>query len=330
MDDLDGIPRGGHEPDPIAAFMQLLKDLGLRIEKLERMAPQRSMSISGPDGEGIRVDSTGIQAVGTSGNTVTYIQTSDGAFVTLDPDSVPVARFGPLISAPGNYGGEIWDATNSVWVQLLVSGGVAWGGISGKPATFPPSTHTHGGGDITSAVANAVNATNAGTAAMANGSSRAFNNAVAGTTFFAVWVGNDANNLLGKNTSSRKYKRNVRGYSVDPAAVLKLRPVIFDRKPAVLPAVTAEGEPAIGPEQHLPGARNEYGLIAEEVHEHLPEIVLMYDSGDGQGPQIDGVRYDLLALALLDVVKDQQQQITRIEDRTAALESAVRALGGTL
>lgn len=329
MDDLDGIPRGGHEPDPIAAFLKILTQLGIRVGTLERMAPQRSMSISGPDGEGIRVDSTGIQAVGTSGKTVTYIQTSDGAFVTLDPDAIPVARFGPLLSAPGKYGGEIWDAVNGVWVQLLISGGVAWGGISGKPA-WAANSSTIAGSFISGSVTSATNATNATTAAMANGSSRAFNNAVAGTSFFAVWVGNDANNLLGKNTSSRRYKQNVRNYQVDPVAVLRLRPVIFDRKPAILPAVTADGEPAIGPEQHLPGARDEYGLIAEEVHEHLPEIVLKYDAGDGAGPQIDGVRYDLLALALLDVAKDQQEQITKLEDRTAALESAVRALGGTL
>lgn len=33
-----------------------------------------------------------------------------------------------------------------------------WAGITGKPSTYPPSTHTHGGGDITSAVASATNA----------------------------------------------------------------------------------------------------------------------------------------------------------------------------
>jgi len=35
-----------------------------------------------------------------------------------------------------------------------------WTGISGKPSTYPPSSHTHGGGDITSAVANADYAAN--------------------------------------------------------------------------------------------------------------------------------------------------------------------------
>ncbi|WP_104088040.1 tail fiber domain-containing protein [Arthrobacter sp. GMC3] len=328
MDDLDGIPRGTREPDPVVAFMNLLKELGLRIGKLERAAPQLSMSITGPVG-GIRVDATGIQAIGTSGKTVTYIQTSDGAFVTLDVTERPVARFGPLLSAPGKYGGEIWDATNNVWVQLLVSGGVSWLGISGKPGWAASNTSIDGG-YISGTVATASNSANAGTAAMANGSSRAFNNPVAGTSFVAVWVGNDANNLLGKNTSSRRYKENIRDYSVEAAAVLQLRSVIFDRKPSMLPAVTPEGGPAVGPVQRLRGAKDEYGLIAEEVHKYLPEIISWHDAGDGKGPQIDGIRYDLLGVALLDVVKDLQVQITNNSDDIAALKVAFRAMGGTL
>lgn len=34
---------------------------------------------------------------------------------------------------------------------------VPWNNVSGKPSTFPPSSHTHSGSDITSAVANASN-----------------------------------------------------------------------------------------------------------------------------------------------------------------------------
>lgn len=329
MDDLDGVPRDSREPNPATVLMRLFSELGLRVGKLERAAPQRAMSITGPSGEGIRMDSTGLRAVNTAGNTVTYIETATGAFVTLDATGQKVARFGALTSAPGRYGGEIWDSTNQVWVQLLVSGGVSWAGISGKPGWAGSNTSIDGG-YIGGTVANAANAANAGTAAMANGSSRAFNNTVAGTSFVAVWVGNDANNLLGKNTSSRRYKENIRDYSVEAAAVLKLRSVIFDRKPSMLPAVTPEGEPAIGPVQRLPGAKDEYGLIAEEVHDHLPEIISWHDSGDGKGLQIDGIRYDLLGVALLDVVKDLQSQITNQSDDIAALQAAVRALGGTL
>lgn len=44
---------------------------------------------------------------------------------------------------------------------------VPWANISSKPSTFPPSSHTHPGGDITSPVANADYAANAGYATSA-------------------------------------------------------------------------------------------------------------------------------------------------------------------
>lgn len=43
-------------------------------------------------------------------------------------------------------------------VRVGYSDGAPWAGISGKPSTYPPESHTHGGGDITSAVASANNA----------------------------------------------------------------------------------------------------------------------------------------------------------------------------
>jgi hypothetical protein len=65
------------------------------------------------------------------------------------------------------------------------------------------------------------------------------------------------------------------------------------------------------------GAKNEYGLIAEEVSTVLPEIVTLY------GGEIDGVRYDLLGVALLPIVQAQAAQIE-------ALTVAVRELGGNV
>lgn len=109
------------------------------------------------------------------------------------------------------------------------------------------------------------------------------------STNYAVWV--DSTGLFGRNVSSRRYKKKIRDHEVDPGAVLALRPRIFDRK---------DGSTA-----------DEYGLIAEEVHQHLPEIVVRDQDG-----KVDGLRYDLLAVALLGVVQDQSKRI-------AALEAAV-------
>jgi hypothetical protein len=301
-------PRSIPDPDPVSRMGDQRKALDQRVFEQERGAPQRSMSISDDTGKGIRVDETGFRTVDAAGNTVGIFQTSDGTFVIKDAAGNPMARFGALLSDAGNFGGEIWDTVNSVWVKLVTGASASWASITGKPSTFTPSAHTHPGSDVTSAVA------------LADGSAYAFNNNVAGTTFYAVWVGNDGGNHLGKNTSSMRYKQNVRPYSVDPAKVLLLEPKIFDRKPVRIP--TPEGQE--GPDQMITGATNEYGLIAEEVYELVPEIVVWYDG------EIDGIRYDLLALALLDVAKDQDARLTRQDQRIAALEAAVIAMGGTL
>lgn len=301
-------PRSIPDPDEAASFWERQKTLQERMEKQERGAPQRSMAISDSTGKGIRADETGFRTVDAAGNTIGIFQTSDGTFVIKDTAGNSMARFGALLSDPGKFGGEIWDTVNSVWVKLVTGSSVSWASITGKPATFAPSAHTHPGSDITTTVA------------QADGSAYAFNNNVAGTTLYAVWVGNDAGNHLGKNTSSLRYKKNVRNYGVDPAKVLQLQPRIFDRKPVNVPAP----EGTEGPGQMIEGAVNEYGLIAEEVHDLLPEIVVFYEG------QIDGIRYDLLGLALLDVAKDQDRRLTEQAQQITALQEAVKALGGTL
>jgi hypothetical protein len=294
-------PRSIPDPDPLSRMGENAKAQDRRVSELERGAPQRSMSISDDTGRGIRVDETGFRTVDASGNTVGIFQTSDGTFVIKDSAGTPMARFGELLSDPGNFGGEIWDEVNNVWVKLVTGASTSWAAVTGKPSTFTPSAHTHGGGDITSPVA------------LADGSAYAFNNTVAGTQMFAVWVGNDGGNHFGKNTSSLRYKENVRPYSVDPARTLQLELRVFDRKPTLV----SLPEGFEGPPQQIDGAKDELGMIAEEVQELLPEIVVWYDG------EIDGIRYDLLSLALLDVVKQQDK-------RLAALEAAVTAMGGTL
>lgn len=202
----------------------------------------------------------------------------------------PVARFGSLLeTAPGSYGVEV--LVGSTWVRLG-NQTTTWDSVSGKPATFPPSSHTHVGADITS-----------GTVPQADGSQYGWTNNVAGTEFYALWVGNDGGFHFGRNTSSIRYKENVRAHDIDPARVLALKPVRFDRKPKLEPVVTAEGEPAEGPELLVPGAKGEFGLIAEQVAESFPELVSWFDG------EIDSVRYDLLAVGLLSVAKRQQSHL---------------------
>lgn len=170
-----------------------------------------------------------------------------------------------------------------------------WSQITGEPSTFPPSTHYHGqyleAGD---------------TISWANGSKQPHARSVSGSgTYYAVWVRGDGG--FCKNTSSLRFKQNVRSHEVSADAVLNLRPVIYDRLPD---------------EEGGDYARDEFGLVAEEVQEHLPEIVTRDEDG-----LIDTVRYDLLGVALLPVVQRQEKKINDLEARLARLEAALSEVG---
>jgi hypothetical protein len=238
---------------------------------------------------GIRPKSGGIDVAGFINSlrpdgTVGVSMDEDGVFIVYDDaGTTPVARFGPLDnSAPGQYGVEV--KVGETWVQIGAQT-TTWETISGKPADYPAASHQHDGADITS-----------GTVPQADGSEYGFTNNVAGTQFYALWVGNDGGFHFGRNTSSIQYKENVHAHDVDPAKVLELQPVVYDR---------------------IDGLPGEYGLIAEQVAEHLPELVVWFDG------KIDGLRYDLLPVALLDVVRDQENRIRALEGRAPLPARAV-------
>ena len=239
------------------------------------------------------------------------VDPTTGTFVAYDAaGTAPVARFGALIeTAPGSNGVEV--LVGATWVQLGAQT-TTWASVSGKPSTFAPTLPIAGTG-ISGTVPAATEATHA---AQSDGSEYGWTNTVAGTEFYALWVGNDGGFHFGRNTSSIKYKENVRDTTVGEA-VLNLRPVVYDRKATFKYPELEDGTRCEGPPQMFEGAKNELGLIAEEVAPHLPQIVTRY------GGEIDGVRYDLLGVALLPVVQQQASDI-------AALKQAVRELGGNI
>lgn len=231
---------------------------------------------------GITIDTNGVHAFDATGKNIVGMLTADGSITAYDATGSAVARFGPLTNShPGSYGIEV--LIGGSWVQVG-AGAVDWVSVANKPASYPPSAHTHAGADVTSRVASATDAI---------GSASGYANPVQGTSFVAAWLGNDGSNSFGRNTSSIKYKTNVRAHDTDPANVLKLQPVLYDR---------------------ISGGANEYGLIAEQVHEHVPELVSWFDG------QIDSVRYDLLSVALLDVVKHQNARLEALETAMTTLK----------
>ncbi|QPB09853.1 tail protein [Streptomyces phage Sentinel] len=184
----------------------------------------------------------------------------------------------------------------------------AWGEITGKPSTFAPSTHSHSWDSITSKPSTFTPSSHShsqylesgDTISWANGSKKPHAQSVSGSgTYYAVWVRGDGQ--FCKNTSSRRFKQNIRDHEVNADAVLNLRPVVYDRLPD---------------EEGGDYARDEFGLVAEEVHEHLPEIVTRDEDG-----RIDTVRYDLLGVALVPVVQRQAKKISDLEERLARLEA---------
>ena len=304
-----GIPRQTVETTAAGEVYALLRGLRTDVDTALRMATLRNASISG--GDGLRVlDSTG--------TTRMWMRGDGGAYVALDNTGAEIARMGQLANVDaGQYGLEV--NVGGTWVH--VGAQVAtWANLSGKPATFPANPHTHPGGDITSAVANASQAAHA---ADADGSSYGFNNTVSGTTFYALWVGNDGGYHIGRNTSALKYKTNVRGALLDPSGIDQLRPVIYDRRDKLAPPPTDEfGNVIDGPRELLPGAKSEFGLIADEVALVYPEVVTYFED------EIDGIRYDLLGVVEIAAIQDLRKRTAAIEHRLEDIETRLNALDG--
>ncbi len=99
---------------------------------------------------------------------------------------------------------------------------------------------------------------------------------------------------LGVLASSERYKTAITSMGAASAKIQQLRPVTFQLKTQ--------------PE----GAR-QFGLIAEEVEQVYPELVIRDEAGT-----IQGVRYDELAPMLLNEVQQQQRQLAGQADRIAA------------
>jgi hypothetical protein len=114
----------------------------------------------------------------------------------------------------------------------------------------------------------------------------------------AVYV--TSNGQLGVQSSSRRYKQDIRDMGDTTDVLMGLRPVEFRYK--------AEG--AAGPEH--------YGLIAEEVEEVAPELV-----GRGQDGQVDSVHYEKVNAMLLNQVQTQQRQI---ESQHAQSQAQIKQL----
>jgi hypothetical protein len=103
---------------------------------------------------------------------------------------------------------------------------------------------------------------------------------------------------LGTNTSSIRFKEDVRAIGPESDDLMKLRPVAFRYK-----------------ESHEAGRLQQYGLIAEEVAQVYPELVV----NDDQGRPL-AIRSQLLEPLLLNELQNQRREIEDLKARLEKLE----------
>ena len=94
-----------------------------------------------------------VRVTGVSGDTITVVRGQEGAAVPHDVSEVVEAR-----STAGSYTRMLREA---VWAHVSDKPDMAtrwptWGEVTGKPATFAPSAHTHPWAEITAAPATAT------------------------------------------------------------------------------------------------------------------------------------------------------------------------------
>lgn len=129
-----------------------------------------------------------------------------------------------------------------------------------------------------------------------NMSPSVYNRALPGS-YRSLYV--NSTGLLGWVSSSRAVKEDIEVAPIDVQAVLALEVVTYHRIAA-------------------PKGEIEHGLIAEDLD--ALGLTWLVDYGpEGDTPQ--GVRYDLLALALIPAVKDAHNRLDALEDRLTALEN---------
>jgi hypothetical protein len=107
---------------------------------------------------------------------------------------------------------------------------------------------------------------------------------------------------LGVPASSERYKTAITPIGESTDKLQQLRPVSFHLKSD-------------------PGGAVQYGLVAEEVDQIYPELVIRDDQG-----RIQGVRYDELAPMLLNEVQQQRRDLKELKRANEAMRAALDRL----
>jgi trimeric autotransporter adhesin len=122
----------------------------------------------------------------------------------------------------------------------------------------------------------------------------------------AVFI--DANNRLGTNTSSKRFKEDIKPIGKSSEALLELKPVTFRYKKEIDPA-----------------ARSQFGLVAEEVEKVNPDLVVR----DKEGKPYS-VRYDQVNAMLLNEFLKEHREVQELKKQVEALTAGLQKVSDEL
>jgi hypothetical protein len=123
----------------------------------------------------------------------------------------------------------------------------------------------------------------------------------------AISVVIDSAGQLGTRSSSRRYKRDIKPMDRASEAILTLKPVTFHYK----------SDPA--------GAGPQFGLIAEEVADVNPDLVVRDENGE-----IYTVRYDQVNVMLLNEFLKEHKKVGEQQASIAQLKATVAKQEATI
>jgi hypothetical protein len=116
----------------------------------------------------------------------------------------------------------------------------------------------------------------------------------------------DSSGAIYCNTSSLRYKTNIKDLNFDIDKFLTLNPKSFDWNTKTI--------------DFVPSEKGSVGFIAEEVEKVIPQLVRYKDG------QVDGVKYDLIPVYMFKVIKEQQRQIQEQQKQIEELKSEIEEL----
>lgn len=216
------------------------------------------------------------------------------AGMDITPDNTTDANtIGSEITKSRDYIAQFFAAAKSYADGLFGAISLSWSSITGKPSTFPPSSHSlssHSGSLGADRLSSGVMSGNFGATGNIemNGnlrSSGARNNAV------SSWlnVGVDPSGYIGQTSSARRFKQDIEDFDAG-GNVDAIRPRRFRWR-------------------KWKDRGFDHGLIAEELEEAgFGWLVTRDENGDPFG-----VRYELLAIALIPEIQALRARVAKLE-----------------